>query len=72
MIFTIIGLRNGFTASFLNDMRNNGITPLPHTFHCIIHQENLCAKTLQLENIYGSCKWDCKKHPEKGIEPSAI
>ena len=51
MIFTIIGLRNGFTASFLNDMRNNGITPLPHTFHCIIHQENLCAKTLQLENI---------------------
>ncbi|KAF6017168.1 hypothetical protein EB796_024498 [Bugula neritina] len=45
------GVRNGFTTLLLNKIREEKISPLPLAFHCIIHQENLAAKILRMDNV---------------------
>jgi hypothetical protein len=62
------GVRNGFTTLLLNEMRENGISPLPQTFHCIIHQENLCAKTLEFQNLMSVINNIVKDIRRKGLK----
>ena len=45
------GVRQGFTTLLLEKMEADNITPLPPALHCIIHQENLAAKTLGMNNV---------------------
>ena len=47
----MIGHRNGFVSLLKQKLQNEGIMPLPLQFHCIIHQEHLCAKTLKMGNV---------------------
>lgn len=50
------GTRNGFTALLPEKIAADGITPLPATFHCIIHQENLAAKALTMAHVLNTMK----------------
>ena len=47
----MIGHRNGFVSLDKQKLQNEGIMPLLLQFHCIIHQEHLCAKTRKMRNV---------------------
>ena len=43
----MVGKRNGFVALLKKYMNNENLTHEVIAYHCIIHQENLCAKMLE-------------------------
>lgn len=45
----MLGKNNGFTNMFICKLREDGADPLPLQFHCINHQQNLGAKTMNHE-----------------------
>ena len=46
-----IGHRNGFDSLLKQKLQNERIMSLPLQFHCIIHQEHVCSKTLKMGNV---------------------
>lgn len=44
------GKTNGFVASVQKHMKQNGIQHELIAYHCILHQENLCAKAIEKGN----------------------
>ncbi|XP_067949664.1 general transcription factor II-I repeat domain-containing protein 2-like [Watersipora subatra] len=45
----------GFCGLLKEKLQKEGL-PMPMTFHCIIHQQNLCAKTLQMADVMATIK----------------
>lgn len=46
----MVGKSNGFIANVAKHMRQNGIKHKLISYHCILHQENLCAKAIEGQN----------------------
>lgn len=46
----MMGKDNGFVANVRKHMRQNGIEGELISYHCILHQENLCAKAIEKGN----------------------
>lgn len=63
----MMGSRIGFTSLLLSEMRDKQIQPLPYAFHCIIHQENLAAKTLKMEHVMRVVNGVVKDIRKKGL-----
>ena len=51
----MIGSRGGFTSLLKQHLTEKKL-PLPITLHCIIHQENLAAKSIGMENVLNTVK----------------
>ena len=64
----LIGHRNRFVSLLKQKLRNEGITPLPPQFHCIMYQEHLCVKTLQMENIHQVVKETVNCIQSRGLQ----
>ena len=52
----MVGKTNGFSSLLCAKMKEDGITPLPLKFHCIIHQQNLAAKNMNMEHVLSVVK----------------
>ena len=52
----MIGSRGRVTSLLMAYLTALNINSLPQTFHCIIHQENLAAKTLGMEHVLRTVK----------------
>lgn len=49
-------------------MKEENIKPLPVVLHCILHQENLVAKTPNVANVLTRVKQTVNFNPSKGIK----
>ncbi|MEE6477089.1 hypothetical protein FKM82_011353 [Ascaphus truei] len=47
----MIGRKSGFVSRLKQNLRENGVKNLLPSFHCILHQENLCAQMLGTDTL---------------------
>ncbi|XP_067939639.1 general transcription factor II-I repeat domain-containing protein 2A-like [Watersipora subatra] len=52
---SMTGHRHGFCGLLKEKLQKEGL-PMPMTFHRIIRQQNLCAKTLQMADVMATIK----------------
>lgn len=48
---SMVGRNNGVVSLLKKEMIAHGLSPDIFVFHCLIHQENLCAKALNMKHV---------------------
>ena len=52
---SVAGIRSGLVGLIMGKMASL-VLDQPYFYHCIIHQQNLCAKPLQMEHVMSVVK----------------